>query len=94
MNRIPPDLLYRLRNDLDLTKVIEHLRIPTQRRGPRLVLDCPECGTRHAAASPNHSLVHCFNCKRNFNAIDLVMLQRGYNFLEAVDFLKFFLSSE
>ena len=88
MNPIPPDLLHRLRNDLDLTKVIERLGIPAKRLGQRLAFCCPECGSDHAAVSPGYSLAHCFHCQRNFNPIDLVMAAYDYTFLEAVDFLE------
>jgi DNA primase len=88
MNRIPPEVLYRLRNDVDLTKVVELLGIPRKRRGERLAFHCPECGTMNASASSERSLAHCFHCQRNFNSIDLVMAERGWGFLEAVDFLK------
>jgi DNA primase len=88
MPLIPPDFLRQLRNDVDLTKVIQHLGIPTKRRGQRLMFRCPDCGNCHAAKSSYRNLARCFHCKRNFNAIDLVMAERGYSFLEAVDYLE------
>lgn len=88
MSGIPPDLLHRLRNDLDLTKVIKRLGIPSKRLGQRLAFCCPECGSDHAAVSPGYSLARCFHCQRNFNPIDLVMAAHDCTFLEAVDFLK------
>lgn len=88
MKQLPADLLRRLRNDLELPTVVEHLGIPTKRRGNRLAFRCPDCSTFQAAVNPYVNLGRCFNCQRNFNPIDLVMVERAYSFLEAVDFLQ------
>ena len=91
MNRIPPDLLHRLRNDAHILSVLELLGIPTERRGRRLKFRCPDCGHTDAAIIPDQNLGRCFHCERNFNPIDLVMAERGDTFLEAVDYLARFL---
>jgi len=88
MNRIPPDLLRQLRNDVVITRVIEHLGIPSNLRGQRLTFRCPDCSTFHAKTNPYRNLARCFLCQRNFNSIDLVMAERGYSFLEAVEYLE------
>jgi DNA primase len=86
--RIPPELLYRLRNDVDIASVLERLGIPTGRRGGRLTFRCPDCAHSSAALIPYQNLGRCFHCQRNFNPIDLVMAERGFSFLEAVDYLE------
>ncbi len=88
MNRIPPDVLRQLRNDVDLAHLIADLGIPSKRRGQQLVFRCPDCCTSYAATSPYQNLAHCFRCQRSFNPIDLVMAERGLTFLEAVNYLE------
>lgn len=88
MNRVSPDLLRQLRNEVDLSTLIEELGIPAKRRGQQLVFRCPDCGSSHAVTSTSRNLARCFQCRRRFNPIDLVVAERGYTFLEAVDFLE------
>ncbi|WP_208596420.1 hypothetical protein [Desulfonatronospira thiodismutans] len=40
------------------------------------------------ACNPRTNLARCFRCERNFNPIDLVMVVKGLNFREAVEFLQ------
>jgi ribosomal protein S27E len=84
MNRISPELLRQLRNEVDLGMVIEHLGIPAEQRGQQLKFRCPDCGSSDAVTSTHRNLAMCFQCQRNFNPIDLVMAERGYTFLEAI----------
>jgi len=49
---------------------------------------CPVCSGFHTAISAQHNLARCFDCQRGFNPIDLVVVERGASFLEAVDFLE------
>lgn len=87
MSLIPAEHLRALRNDLPILAVIEHLRIPTKKRGTRLTWRCPQCARFHTATNPRTNLARCFSCKRNFNPIDLVMAERGSSFLETVEYL-------
>lgn len=87
MNRIPPEHLRTLRNDLSVELVIEHLRIPTSRRQRRQTFRCPLCGRFHTAINSSRNLARCFPCERSFNPIDLVMAECDWTFLEAVDYL-------
>ncbi len=69
MEKIPPDLLREIRNDVNLAEVIRHLGIPSGRRGKRLIFRCPRCAADHAAISPYRNLARCFvsfreGCKR------------------------------
>lgn len=82
---IPPDRLRALRNNVSVLAVIHHLAIPTKARGARAAFRCPACGGFHTATNPLTNLARCFTCQRNFNTIDLVMAERAFTFLEAVD---------
>ena len=84
----PRQLLFRLRNEIPLERVIaEHLHWPSKRREGRFSFVCPRCGESLTAVNPQTNLGRCFRCEENFNAIDFVMLATGRDFVEAVHFL-------
>lgn len=51
---------------------------------------CPHCGELLATVNPRNNLAHCFGCRRNINNIDL-MIEMGYDFLNAVEILQHWL---
>ena len=84
----PRQLLFRLRNEIPLERVIaEHLNWPSKRREGRFSFVCPRCGESLTAVNPQTNLGRCFRCEENFNAIDFVMQVTGRDFVEAVHFL-------
>jgi len=84
----PRELLYRLRNDIPLERLIaDHLNWPCKRREGRFVFVCPRCGESLTAVNPHTNLGRCFRDEENFNTIDFVMLATGRDFVEAVQFL-------
>jgi DNA primase len=84
----PRQLLYRLRNEIPLERLIaERLDWPCKRREGRFVFVCPRCGESLTAVNPRTNLGRCFRCEENFNAIDFVMLATERDFVEAVEFL-------
>ena len=90
----PRHLLYRLRNEIPLERVItDHLNWPCKHRDApsggarRLCFVCPRCGESLTAVNPRTNLGRCFRCEENFNAIDFVMLATGRDFVAAVEFL-------
>lgn len=84
----PRQLLFRLRNEIPLERVIgEILQWPGKRREGRFVFVCPRCGESQTAVNPQTNLGRCFRCEENFNAIDFVMQASGRDFVEAVHFL-------
>ncbi|MEQ1830776.1 MAG: hypothetical protein ABL921_32800, partial [Pirellula sp.] len=48
---------------------------------------CPNCSELRATVNPRNNLAHCFCCGKNFNNIDLMMIQ-GYDFLPAFGILE------
>jgi hypothetical protein len=48
---------------------------------------CPLCAGHHTAINSSTNLSRCFQCERNFNAIDLCILVRRTNFVQSVKFL-------
>jgi|RhiMetdeSRZDD1v2_1073273.scaffolds.fasta_scaffold355605_2 hypothetical protein len=88
MSRIPTDRLRALRNTVPILELIFELGIPTRKHGSRLTFRCPGCGGFPTATNPRTNLARCFYCRRNFNAIDLVIVERRLSFLDAVQFLE------
>lgn len=80
--------LKRLRNDIDIDLVISLLRLETRDSNKILRFRCPVCHRFHTATNPKTNLARCFDCKINFNPIDLVMAVTAQSFLETVEFLK------
>jgi DNA primase len=85
----PRHLLYRLRNEIPLERVIaDHLDWPCKRREGRFCFVCPCCGESLTAVNPRTNLGRCFRCEENFNTIDFVMLATQRDFVAAVQFLE------
>lgn len=82
------ELLYRLRNQIPLERLIaDKLAWTCKRREGRFCFLCPACGDYETAVNPRTNLGRCFACKRNFNPIDFVILATDRNFGDAVYFL-------
>jgi DNA primase len=90
---ISKDLLRSIRNDLPMKLTIvrlgRHGPIAKQSDG-YFRFQCPGCGELRATVNPRNNLAHCFCCGRNFNNIDLLMMQ-GYDFVPAVEILRHWL---
>jgi hypothetical protein len=80
--------LRRLRNDIDIDLVINRLRLETRDSQKFLRFRCPVCHGFHTATNPKTNLARCFDCRRNFNPIDMVMAVTARNFVQTVEFLK------
>lgn len=80
--------LYEARNHIPIRHVIEILlEIPSETLEGIFRFRCPLCAGRHTAVKAETNLSRCFNCGKNFNAIDLCMLERQMNFVDSVKFL-------
>ena len=86
-------LLYRIRNEIPLASLLVVLEWPHKPRDGRVCLLCPQCGELLAPINPRTNLARCFPCETNFNTIDLTMLVRGDDFVNAVHFLESLLPS-
>lgn len=86
--RIPKEVLWRLRNEVDIHPLIQHFGIPWKKRAGQVRFLCPICRGFHTAIHPRTNLARCFDCAKNFNPIDLTMLEKECSFLEAVRCLK------
>ena len=73
MGYFTDDFLRRLHNDININQVIGALGLETRRGTDLLRFHCPLCHGFHTATNPITNLARCFDCKVNFNPIDLVM---------------------
>ena len=80
--------LRRLRNEIDIDLLIIQLRLDTRYRQKIFRFRCPLCHGFHTATNPKTNLGRCFDCRRNFNPIDLVMAVTARSFVQTVEFLK------
>lgn len=55
--------------------------------------ECPVCGGFHTSVKKDKNLARCFECKINFNPIDMVMAVRKTDFRPSADFLANLLAS-
>ena len=82
------DFLRKLRNEIKINEVINALNLESKNCKELFRFRCPQCNRFHTATNPKTNLARCFECKLNFNPIDLVMAVQKCNFLDSVEFLK------
>jgi hypothetical protein len=83
------DFLRMLRNHVPIKTVItSFLNVEARNSHGLLRFRCPLCGNFHTALNPQTNLARCFDCKENFNPIDMVMAASTCSFIEAVQFLE------
>lgn len=85
--RFSSELLRSLRNEFPIARVLEVLEIPVKISEGYARFRCPCCAEFNTATRRETNLARCFRCEENFNPIDLVMLVRRLNFIDAVEFL-------
>lgn len=85
----PADFLRMIRNQIPIERVIViMLNMEVRDTSKWLRFRCPLCYNFHTATNPNTNLARCFDCKENFNSIDMVMAVGECSFVEAVEYLK------
>lgn len=78
-----------LRNDIGIDMLIrEVLHVPCESREGRFSFLCPICKGFNTGVQYKTNLARCFDCKRNINTIDMVMIVRQCDFVGSVQFLK------
>ena len=76
--------LYHLRNHIPVDVLIRALFIPFKVEDDVFRFLCPMCQNGHTGINPNTNLARCFDCQKNFNPIDLVMIVRRTGFVDSV----------
>ena len=88
-NRYTSQFLTYLRNDILIDDVIQlYLNIPSTERYGKIKFTCPLCTNNNTSTNHKTNLARCFDCRKNYNPIDLVIVCKKYSFSQAVDFLE------
>ena len=87
IKRYDDEFLRRLRNEIPIDWLIQHLAWPSKRREGQFSFVCPRCGETDSAVKRETNLGRCFHCEKNFNPIDFVIQAREYDFVQAIEFL-------
>lgn len=87
--RFSSEELFELRNAIPIQVLIKDLlEIPGKTTDGFFHFLCPICHEFQTAINPRTNLARCFLCRKNFNAIDLVMVVKESGFIESVAYLK------
>lgn len=87
-NKITRKKLRSLRNDICIQYLIaDVLKQPHKISEGYFRFLCPVCREFDTAVNKKTNLARCFRCQKNFNPIDMVIVEKNCSFLEAVDFL-------
>lgn len=85
----PAYLLRSLRNHIPINTLITDVLCLDLRNTDKLLrFRCPLCNNFHTATNSKTNLARCFDCRKNFNPIDMVMVVTQCGFVEAVEALK------
>lgn len=91
--RFSDEELRSIRNDILISVLIQEiLMIPSKEEAGIFRFLCPQCQEFQTAVNTKTNLSRCFRCQKNFNNIDLVMLDRKVNFVDSIKYLKQHLS--
>lgn len=80
--------LFDLRNHIPIKNLIRTLGISSKMIEGYFRFACPVCHEFNTAINPKTNLARCFSCNKNFNPIDLTIIVKEVNFLQAVSFLE------
>jgi len=87
-NRLSRRLLHDLRNRIPIQGLIaKHLGLRYHTDASIFRFECPLCTSFHTSVKKDKNLARCFDCKANFNPIDMVMAVRKTEFRQSADFL-------
>jgi hypothetical protein len=86
--RFTSNQLTYLRNQVPMARIIEALPdLETRHADGKLRFGCPVCHGFNTCINAEANLGRCFDCRKNFNPIELVMCQRQISFVESVKWL-------
>ncbi len=86
MSRFSKAEIVAVRNEIDINFVIHHRLKISQRHDSHFY--CPLCGHSEKTNTDHRTnLARCFDCRKNFNNIDLVIICQNLSFVDAVSLL-------
>ena len=78
-----------LRNKVPISQVIcDFLALAAHNPNGKLCFACPLCHGFNTSINDRHNLARCFDCRQNFNPIEIVMHQLQIGFVDSVKWLK------
>ena len=88
MERIPEDLIEKVRSSNDIVDVISDY-VPLKKQGRNYFGLCPFHGEKSPSfsVSPEKQIYHCFRCGAGGKVFSFLMNIEGYSFIEAVTHL-------
>jgi len=87
--RFSKQRLHDLRNKIPMHDLIEnHLGLPNRISDNIFRFQCPQCESYHTGVKSQTNLARCFDCRRNYNTIDLVMTVKQVEFYDSAVFLE------
>lgn len=88
-SRFSAQQLFILRNHVPIDMLVESvLMVPTHKSHGTLRFACPLCSQFNTAINAPHNLAQCFDCRQNFNTIDMVMRYAKLDFVQSVKLLQ------
>lgn len=88
MMRFSKDELFTVRNAIPMRAVIiEMSGLPNKESEGLFHFLCPLCNEFQTGVHEKTNLARCFRCRRNFNAIELLMESRALSFVQSVKLL-------
>ena len=92
--RLSKQFLHDLRNRIPIKWLIEEkLDLRSHTDGRIFRFECPQCSGFHTSVMQNKNLARCFDCKKNYNPIDMVMAVKKTEFLQCTQYLANFMGS-
>jgi DNA primase catalytic core len=90
MARIPESEIERLKNEVEVARLVEASGIELKKGGKDLLGRCPfhEDATASLVVTPAKNLWHCFGCGVGGGPIDWVIKRQGVSFRHAVELLR------
>lgn len=89
MKKFPDTLLFQIRNNIKVQDVLKYLlKQKMLAQNSTTKFQCPHCKQWNTGINNKVNLARCFECQRNFNNIDLVMIFHQCSFVQAVTFLQ------
>jgi len=87
--RFSKQRLHDLRNKIPMHDLIEnHLGLPNRISDNIFRFQCPQCESFHTGVKSQTNLARCFDCRKNYNTIDLVMTVKQVEFYDSAAFLE------
>ena len=88
--RFSSQQLSYLRNKVPIDQVVinSFLSLLTRNRNGKLSFACPVCHGFFTSINAKHNLARCFDCRQNFNPIEMVMHQLKISFVDSVKWLQ------